>query len=137
MYLSLIKSMSKYGKKFPNYLYTMHKARKKLGSSFSYLFLVVFPLLVMQWHSFLQGWYPLFSDGTPSPFWVLSSFWCKFKKLPPLSESHPNWYMQIVRNTLKWRCYLSYYTKTIENIINITLFTFRINSVCSTDTSFS
>ena len=37
-------------------------------------------------HSFLQGWNPSFSGGTPS-------FWSKFKKLPPLSESHPNWYM--------------------------------------------
>ena len=35
------------------------------------------------------------------PFWVPPSFWSKFKKLPPLSESHPNWCMQIVRNTLE------------------------------------
>ena len=51
------------------------------------------------------------------------------KSYPPLSEIHPNWCMQIVRNTLKWRCYVSYYTKSIENIINITLFTFRLNSI--------
>ena len=70
------------------------------------------------------------------PFWVPPSFWSKFKKLPPLSESHPNWCMKIVRNTIKWRCYVSYYTKSIENIINITLFTFRLNSVFTTDTSF-
>ena len=36
-------------------------------------------------HSFLQGWNPPFL-GTPS-------FWSKFKKLPPLSQSHPNWCM--------------------------------------------
>ena len=30
--------------------------------------------------------------------------------------------MQIVRNTLKWRCYVLYYTKSIENIINITFY---------------
>ena len=30
-------------------------------------------------HSFFQGWNPP------------SSFWSKFKMLPPLSESHPNW----------------------------------------------
>ena len=76
-----------------------------------------------------------FSEGTSS-FWVPPSFWWKFKKLPQLCESHPNWCMQIVRNTLKWRCHNSYYTKSIGNIINITLFTFRLNSVFTTDTFF-
>ena len=47
------------------------------------------------------------------------------KSYPSLSESHPDWLMQIVRNTLEWRRYVSYNTKSIENIINITLFTFR------------
>ena len=82
-------------------------------------------------YSFLQGWNPHpppFSERMP-PFWVSPSFWSKFKNLPPLSESHPNWCIKIVRNTSKWRCYVSYYTKSIENIINITLFTFRLNSV--------
>ena len=65
----------------------------------------------------------------PPPFWVPPSFWSKYEMLPPLSESHPNWYMQIVRNTIKWRCYVSYYSKSIENIISSTLFTFRLNSV--------
>ena len=51
------------------------------------------------------------------------------KSYPPLSESYPNWSKQIVINTLKWRCYVSYYTKSTENIINNTLFTFRLNSV--------
>ena len=65
---------------------------------------------------------PPFSEGTPS-------FWNKFKKLPtsfwePSKLVHVN-----CKNTLKWRCYVSYYTKSIENIINITLFTFRLNSV--------
>ena len=83
---------------------------------------------------FSTGLEPPFSEG--SPFLGTPSFWSKFKKLPPLSESHPNWCMQIVWNTLKWRCYISYYTKSIENIINITLFTFRLNSVFTTDTSF-
>ena len=73
-------------------------------------------------HSFLQDWNFPFTEGTPS-------FWSKFKKLPLLSESHPNWCMEIVWNTLKRTCYVSYYTKSIENIINITLFTFRLNSV--------
>ena len=36
-------------------------------------------------HSFLQGWNP--------PFLGTRSFWSKFKKLPPLSQSHPNWCM--------------------------------------------
>ena len=63
------------------------------------------------------------------PFLGTPSFWSKFEMLPPLSESHPNWYMQIVRNTIKWRCYVSYYSKSIENIISSTLFTSRLNSV--------
>ena len=51
----------------------------------------------------------------------------------PLSESHPNWCMQIVRNTLKRKCYVSDYTKSIENIINITFYTLRLNSVFTTN----
>ena len=71
----------------------------------------------------------LFLEGPPTPLWVPPSFWSKFKKFPPFSECHPDWCMQIVRNTIKWRCYVLYYTKSIENIINITVFTFRLNSV--------
>ena len=33
-------------------------------------------------------------------------------------------------------CYVSHYTKSIENTINITLFTFRRNYVFTTDTFF-
>ena len=79
----------------------------------------------------------LFYEGTPPPFLGIPFYWSKFKKLAPLplSETHPNWCMQIVRNTLKWRCYvLLYYTKSIENIINITIFNFRLSSVFTTDT---
>ena len=54
----------------------------------------------------------------PSPSSLLYSY-------PSLSEGHPNWCMQIVRNTWQWRRYISYYTKSIENIF--TLFTFRLN----------
>ena len=44
------------------------------------------------------------SEGTP-PFWVPPpSFW----SITLLFESHPNWCMQIVWNTLKWRSYISY-----------------------------
>ena len=44
-------------------------------------------------HSFTQTWNPpCSSEGTP-PFLGTSSFWSKFKKLPPLSESHLNWCM--------------------------------------------
>ena len=68
------------------------------------------------------------SIGTPlSGYSPLSEANCK--SYPPLSESYPNWSKQIVINTLKWRCYVSYYTKSTENIINNTLFTFRLNSV--------
>ena len=38
------------------------------------------------------------------------------KSYPSLSKSHPNWCMQIVRNTLKWRCHVLYYNKPIENV---------------------
>ena len=55
------------------------------------------------------------------------------KNYPPLSESHPNWCKQIVWNTLKWRSYILHYTKSIENITIITLYTFRLNSVFTTD----
>ena len=80
-------------------------------------------------HSFLQGWNTPFLRDPP-----LSD--ADLKSYPPLSDSHPNLCMQIVRNILKWRCYVSYYTKSIENIINITLFTFRLNSVLTTDTLY-
>ena len=70
---------------------------------------------------------PPFSEGTPPP---------SKANVPPLSEGHPNWCKYIVRSTLKWMCYISYYPKSIENIINITLFTSRLNSVFTTDTFF-
>ena len=75
----------------------------------------------------------IFFKGTPPPFWITPSFWRKFKKLPLLSESHPNWCMQIAWNTLKWRTYISYYTKSIEDIVIITLYRFWLNSVFTAD----
>ena len=60
--------------------------------------------------SFLQGWnlspHSLFW-GNP-PILGTPSFWSKFKKLPSPSESHSNWCMRFVRNTLKLRCCVSY-----------------------------
>ena len=87
-------------------------------------------------HSFLQGWNHPFFEGTTPPFWVPPLSEASLKSYPPLSEIHPNWCIQIVRNTLKWRCYVLYYTKSIENIINITLFIFALNSVFTTDNFF-
>ena len=57
-------------------------------------------------HSFLQGWNLPFSEGTPlSGYPPLSDANLKSYPPPPPSpppaESHPNWCMQIVRNTLK------------------------------------
>ena len=61
--------------------------------------------------------------GNPPPLSGYPLFLKQIKKVPPppLSESHPNWCMQIVRNTLKWRCYILYYTKSTENIITVFL----------------
>ena len=77
---------------------------------------------------------PAFSEGTP-PFWV-----------PPLSEANLKSYPLFLRTiqigacklyymyySLKCRCYVSYCTKSIENIIIITFYTFRLNSVFTTD----
>ena len=77
---------------------------------------------------------PGFSEGTP-PFWV-----------PPLSEANLKSYPLFLRTiqigacklyymyySLKCRCYVSYCTKSIENIIVITFYTFRLNSVFTTD----
>ena len=69
------------------------------------------------------------SWGSP-PFWILT---LSEANLPPLFESHPNWCLQILWNTLKWWCYILYYTKSIESVIIITLYTFRLNSVFTTD----
>ena len=75
----------------------------------------------------------LMEPPPPPPFLGTPSFWSKFKKLTPLSESHPNWYMQIVWNTLKPRSCILYYTESIKNIIIITFYTFRLNSVLTAD----
>ena len=69
------------------------------------------------------------SWGSP-PFWILT---LSEANLTPLFESHPNWCLQILWNTLKWWCYILYYTKSIESVIIITLYTFRLNSVFTTD----
>ena len=79
---------------------------------------------------------PHFSEGTPRPFWVPALSEANLKSYPPLSEIYPNWCMQIVRNILIRRYYVSYYTKSIKNIINIPLFIFRFNPVFTTDTYF-
>ena len=85
--------------------------------------------------SFLQGWNPsLFSEGIPPPLSGYPLFLKQIiKNYPPLSESHPNWCMQIAWNTLKWRTYISYYTKSIEDIVIITLYRFWLNSVFTAD----
>ena len=98
------------------------------------------PFNYLRWsHSFLQGWKSPFKrepppPPAPPPPPPLSD--ANLKSYAPLSESNPNWCMQIVGNTLKRRCYVLYYTKSIESIINITLFTFRLNSAFTTDTFF-
>ena len=61
--------------------------------------------------------------GTPPP----PSFWNKFKKLSTSFWEPSKLVHVIVKNTLESRRYLLYYTKSIENIINITIFTFRLN----------
>ena len=69
-----------------------------------------------------------------------------FLREPPLSEanlkSYPSFWepSKLVhvncKKHFKIKVLVSYYTKSIENIINITLFTFRLNSVFTTDISF-
>ena len=55
---------------------------------------------------------PLFLGKAPlSGYAPLSE--ANLKSYPPLFESHPKWCMEIVRNTLKWRCYVLYYAKSI------------------------
>ena len=48
-------------------------------------------------------WFTIFPPRLKPP---LSE--ANIKSYPPLFEIHPNWCMQIVRDTLKWRCYISY-----------------------------
>ena len=81
-------------------------------------------------HSFFQGWNPphRFPEGI-SPFLVTPIFLKQILKITPSFWGC----MQIVWKTLKWRSYISYYTKSIKNIIIITLYTFRLNSVFTTD----
>ena len=88
-------------------------------------------------HSFLQGWNPPFlREPPPPPFWVPPSFWSKLKKLPP-SFWEPSKLVHVsCMKHLKWRCYVLYYTKSIENIVLITLYTLRLNSVFTTDICF-
>ena len=90
-------------------------------------------------HSFLQGWNPRLS-----PFWVppppspptLLLFLKQIKKVTPSFWEPSKLVLQIVWNTLKRKCYASYYTKSIESIIIITLYTFKLNSVFTTDICF-
>ena len=86
--------------------------------------------------SFLQGRNhppPFFFEGTP-PFWVPPSFWRKFKNLPLSFWQRSKLVHVNCKKHFKMKVYVSYYTKSTENTINITLFTFRLNSVFTTDT---
>ena len=81
---------------------------------------IVFSKLQIQCFSFIiqsfpKVWTPPslppapFSEGIPS-FWVPPSFWSKFKKLPP-SFWQPSKLVHVnCISTLKWRCYILYYT---------------------------
>ena len=79
---------------------------------------------------------PLLWGNPPPPFLGTPSFWSKFKKLIPSFWEPSKLVHANCKNTLKRRCYVSDYTKSIEKIINITLFNFRLNSVFTTDTFF-
>ena len=46
-----------------------------------FLFHLLFLAFLLKTHSFLQGWKPPFSEGTPLSGYPF--FWSKFKKLPP------------------------------------------------------
>ena len=52
-------------------------------------------------HSFLRGWNPPLFWGNPPPFWVPPLSEANLKSCPPLSEMHPNWYMQICKKYFK------------------------------------
>ena len=62
---------------------------------------------------------------------------------PPIQGTPPPMFMRAIQigackfyETLKWRFYVLYYTKSIEENIIITLYTFRLTSVFTTDTCF-
>ena len=81
---------------------------------------------------FLTGLEPPPFSGNPALFLGTLLFLKQIQKIippPPLPPDfwEPSW------NTLKWGSYISYCTKLIENIIIITLYTFRRNSVFTTD----
>ena len=96
------------------------------------LYLCVHMFLWMYMHSFLQGWNPPLFWGNP-PFLGTSSFWSKFKKLTPSFWEPSKLVHANCMKTLKWRSYISYYTKSIENITVITYYIFRLKSVFPTD----
>ena len=116
------------------FLYSPSKRIQK--DKFSYIYIYIYIYI-----STRVGTVPLFwgNHNPPPPlscpgYPFLSE--ANLKSYLPLSQIHRKWCMQIVRNTLKWRCYISYHTKSIKNIINIALFTFRVNFVFTTDTFF-
>ena len=94
------------------------------------------------YQSFLQGWDPTFFEDPLPPFWVpyplseanlesypplppLPSFWEPSKLIDANCKKH------FKTKVLRFALY-----KSTENIINIILFTFRLNSVFTTDTFF-
>ena len=85
----------------------------------------------MEWDSIVSS-----RSGT-SPFLrEPSSFWSKFKKLSP-SFWQPSKLVHvncIKHFKMKMLCFVLY--KSIENVIIITLYTFRLNSVFTADTCF-
>ena len=89
---------------------------------FMYCIIVKNKLRMSSNHSFLQDWNFPFSEGTPFFLKQIQKATLLFLGAIQIAAC------SIVKNTLKWRCYISYYTKSIEYIINITLVTFRLNS---------
>ena len=91
-------------------------------------------------HSFLQVWKPpsLFSSflREPPPFWVPTSFWSKLKKSPPsFWQSYKLVHVNCIKHLkIKVLRFIPY--KSIENIIIITLYTFRLHSAFTADTCF-
>ena len=96
------------------------------NSWFSYFFICLHYA-----HSFLQGWNP------PPPFLrEPPSFWSKLKMLPPSFWQpskllHVNCIKHFKMKVLRFVLY-----KSIENIIIITHYAFRLNSVFTADTCF-
>ena len=112
------------------YFHPRHLTRFDNSIKYLYLFMPKQWHFGIYFHSFLQGWnLPLFSEGTPlSGYLPLSE--ANLKSYPPSSFYEPSKLVHInCKKHFKWRCYVSYYTESNENIITIALFTFRLNFV--------